>query len=172
MTATEPRPTAATHEEQSAPSYDRVREAAFSLPTEEQTRLIHELLNRLAPQIASPSMSGELAAPTAAENSAEDARWRAGGGLVTEPPPVGQRDSVALVGMLGYDGPYISDEDLTKVRPSSESLAQLAQAVTPAQEIGQPEGQGNILSIVGRWDFAYDIEDDELDQLLGEARLV
>ncbi len=35
----------------------------------------------------------------------------------------------------------------------------------------QPGHGGNILDIVGRWDFAYDIEDDELKQMLGEARM-
>jgi hypothetical protein len=146
MAATKPRLQPETHEEQLAPNYDSVREVVLNWPQAAQARLMHEVLNRLVPQGAQPR-NGEQVALASAENGAEEGQQRARHGSVTEPPPVGQRNSMALFGMIN----------------KSE------QAATEATE--QPEQSSNILDIVGRWDFAYDIEDDELKQILGEARL-
>ncbi len=103
MTATKPRPKMVSNGEAEAPSYDIVREAAFSLPAAAQTKLIYDLLNQVVPQRVQPKTNGAS----------------------------------------------VTDED----------------------SVEQQVHEGNILDIVGRWDFAYDIEDDEIKQIIGEARM-
>lgn len=103
MTATKPRSQMAGTGESESRSYDAVREAAFSLPSAAQTRLIYDLLNQVVPQQVQPKTNGASA----------------------------------------IDG----------------------------DSVEQQVHEGNILDIVGRWDFAYDIEDDEIKQIIGEARM-
>lgn len=117
MTATEPRHIIDSAPGEPAPNYHHVREVVLNWPPAAQAQLVHEVINRLAGEVdprqeQASNSDAEMVASLLRPATAEEVKERIARGLIKEPPPVGQRNSMALYGLLAREGSIPTEEEV------------------------------------------------------------
>ncbi len=117
MTATEPRHIADSTPGEPAPNYHHVREVVLNWPPAAQAQLVHDVINQLAgedslAQKHTSNSDAEMVSSLLRPATAEEVEERIARGLIKEPPPVNQRNSMALYGLLAHEGSTPTEEQV------------------------------------------------------------